>query len=174
MPAEFATLLTDSRSVNDLAYHGTSWDASQVILREGFICTGSGQDMFLGKGVYVYNNQVSEARVWAKVHRAYSPWAVVRATIRLGFSVNLDEAKHRDALTKLASRLRKGNKSIPDALVINALADLTRVDSVTATRRKPSARPYRESSPFEDGNRLIICVRPLENISDPKLDCTGV
>ena len=172
MPNPLDELLVESQSVNDLAYHGTSKSAAESIVSNGFALR-EGEDAFLGEGVYFFDNQRSMAIWWARDYREYKPWAVIRATVRLGRCFNIHEDSHRAALLILIERLQQTDPDVSDAAAINALALLTPIDSVTGEFRREKANPYRPKSRFIVGHRSIICIRNLASILHTKVDCTG-
>jgi hypothetical protein len=163
--------LQPTSAVTDPAFHGTSLENAQKILAGGWI-PSVGEKQMLGDGVYFFDGSHSEARLWAKrCHKP--PWAIIRAKIQHGRCLDLLEIKHQDMVLEVASRLRgKGIRDVTDALAINALANIAKIDTVRAVRRKQSARPFRTGSPLETGFQIILCVRTLSKIHNTELAAT--
>ena len=76
------------------AYHGTSMQESEEILRDGgFICSNH-DELYLGMGVYFFESSEWNAKDWAS-RRAWKKFrtdniGILRATINLGRCLDLN------------------------------------------------------------------------------------
>lgn len=152
------------------AFHGTSLANAQKII--GGAWKQSIGNQMLGDGVYFFENSSTEAMIWARQNHK-PPWAVIKSRVKHGRCLQLIEARHQDLVLRVASQLKqKGVVKVTDALAINALANIAKMDTVRAVRRKRSARPFRTGSPLETGFQMLLCVRTISNILSSEIVVT--
>ena len=162
------------------AFHGTTLAAAANILVNGFRM-GVEEKGWLGKGVYFYESSREDAAAWAKRTLPPAQVSVIRATINLGYCLDLHIPEHiqlmrwyYDALTQRIARrglTDHGNPiKVTEPLVLNLMErnmnlDTIRVGHSTAFVRKPAF----PGSRFRKGHQIIICVRNLKNIQNVRL-----
>lgn len=175
MPLE----IKDYQKIIPDAFHGTSLKHVKKILSEGFqISRGSNQ--YLGDGVYFFESSEWHAKNWALKNRdrLTEKIAVIQAIINLGHCYDLHNEEYRKLARETKDNLnRQGNKKITDAVVINFLATkFTTIDSVrmtyVSTEYGQGQRIF-EGSRFFEYVQLMICVRKIENISQPSVIYSG-
>jgi hypothetical protein len=149
------------------AYHGTSKDNAEKIEKEGFN-PSTGEDDFLGNGVYFFESSEWHAKNWAR--RRHKDIGVIIAEIRLGNCLELNNKEHRDLIRETAVGLVKsGYKDITDTVVINFITVKwpSMIDTVRASYLGPKfqhAKKIFPGSRFYDFQQLMICVKNLNNI----------
>ncbi|MGB8993059.1 MAG: hypothetical protein WCD80_13480 [Desulfobaccales bacterium] len=175
-----ATLeIRDYQKIVPDAFHGTLLKNVAEILSEGFRLS-RGPSQFLGDGIYFFESSEWHAKNWALRHRERGTdrIAVIQAIINLGHCFDLHNAEYRGLAREIKTNLeRKGTKKITDAVVINLLATkFTIIDSVRATYISTEhGRGQRifEGSRFFEYVQLMICVRKVENITNPFMVYSG-
>lgn len=175
MPLE----IKDYQKIVPDAFHGTTLTNVRKILSEGFQ-PSRGPSQFLGDGVYFFESSEWHAKNWALRHRdrTTDKIAVIQAMINLGHCYDLHNEEYRRLARETKANLnRQGTKKITDAVVINFLATkFTIIDSVRATYISTEyGRGQRifEGSRFFEYVQLMICVRKIENISQPSMIYSG-
>lgn len=152
------------------AYHGTFKISAYIIQKNGFSIGRSGK-LFLGDGVYFFRGSFETAYEYAKKYRSKNNGidiAVIKALVRMGKCLDVDNPAHyefiRDCRDKARARLgRLASDRLDDAVVFNLVAELTGIETLTATRTSASKKRIFEESKWLE-KEIIICVRNLKNI----------
>lgn len=155
------------------AYHGTSRDRAEVIVRDGFTAS-SGDAQYLGDGVYFFESARGYAAEWAAKSFPGMPIAVIHATINLARCLDLHVPEYAGMVQKYAQKLQievirrasPGNppKPITESFVINFIAVLTDIDTIRAGRSPGTAAKLFPGSHWRIRQEIMICVRNLSCI----------
>lgn len=157
------------------AYHGTTLESARIIAKEGFK-KSTGEQQYLGDGVYFFETSEAEAIYWAKRRSSGELIGVIKSTVNLGRCLDLNDREHRDLITNVANKLKeKEDLKITDAVVINFVAStFSQIDSVRATHFRPKKqKKLFKGSRFFETPRLIICMRNLKYILTKELAFSG-
>ena len=156
-----------------LGYHGTSSEAADKIVRDGFLVSDNDYD-WLGRGVYFFQDAPGRAWEWAHQNYKDDP-AVITAEIHLANCMDLlDVSWNRvlsDAYDSYLNLLRQSGSSPPtqsggahplDRAVINYTVGVLeeagiRIDCVRAAFRE--GRPVYQDSALYDRAHVQIAVR---------------
>ncbi|MFB2894617.1 hypothetical protein ACE1CI_17040 [Aerosakkonemataceae cyanobacterium BLCC-F50] len=96
-------------------YHGTSAEAAEVIIQQGFNVSSNDYD-WLGTGVYFFQDAPVRAWEWATQQHPTNP-AVIRSTIRLEDCIDLLDIEWfpiiREAYTVFVEEFRQANRPLP-------------------------------------------------------------
>jgi hypothetical protein len=149
-------------------FHGTSKTIAEHIVRTKKFIPSSGEDCFLGDGIYFFEAGKERAKWWARRRYRGQQIGIIIAVIQLGRCLDLSDPTHVE-LVKLTEReIEKTNvaKKITDTLVINFLTN--KIDKEIETVRGYFPGYYAEK--IFEGSRIyqylhvVICVKRQENI----------
>lgn len=164
-----------------MGFHGTSAALALQILQTGFTpSTAAGE--WLGHGVYFWDS-LEAAWLWADQRHRKNP-AVLRATILLGYCIDLDSSAainhllrqvHRDLEADLFSQSRPmptnvGDEKFLDCAVLNLAATSTYPPAESIVRTCPSGPPVYPGTGIQAATQRQICVRNIELIRHPHLE----
>jgi hypothetical protein len=148
----------DSRVV--LGYHGTSVERAEVVLASGSFIRSTNDYDWLGHGIYFWEHAPLRAWQWAK-GKYRDRAAVLEASVRLGFCLDLTDVRYTATLTLAYQALQeayiKAKKVLPanrnkarclDCLVINYLTNFLWPECETVRA------PFLEGEPLYPGAML--------------------
>jgi hypothetical protein len=165
------------------AYHGTDAANIESIRKEGFR-VGTGNDCYLGDGIYFYESSKKHAIGYPRLKdKNCKKVAVFRCQISLGNCLDFHNEEHKEAMKKFARQIRflavdnqkfrqQHNISSPDDVtepfLMNLAAIISHADTVRATHG--FANPLFKGSKIAAENRLVIAVRTPSKILETTLD----
>jgi len=160
------------------AYHGTSKDIAEKIKKDGKFVHSTGEDQYLGNGVYFFESSEWHAKNWAVGRFKGEKIGIIIAEINLGKCLELSNKEHRDFLRDTAIDLQKSGYKITDALVIDFIIKKfpNMVDTVRASYmglKYQHAKKIFPGSHFYDYQQLMICVKNQSNIINFSITYTG-
>jgi hypothetical protein len=148
------------------AYHGTSKDNAEKIKKGGKFVRSTGNDQYLGDGVYFFDSSEWHAKDWAR--RRYTEIGVICAEIKLGKCLDLYNKEHLSFLQEKFKELQKklGQPTLKDAVVINWIAGdfHTKIDTVRALHVRKSSKKIFPGSHFYEDTVIMICVKNSDHI----------
>jgi len=150
------------------AFHGTSKTIAEHIIRTKKFKPSTGNDCFLGDGIYFFEAGKEHAKWWAHNRYPGQQIGIIIAEIQLGKCLDLSDPVHLELVKLTKNKIEKTEfaKKITDTLVINFLTNKIDIEIETV-------RGYFPSSPKEkifEGSRIyqylhiVICVKRQENI----------
>ncbi|MEI7812125.1 MAG: hypothetical protein WCJ01_06820 [Ignavibacteria bacterium] len=147
------------------AFHGTSYEQANKIAAEQKFELSRGDNYYLGDGVYFFENSKLSARNWAVNIKKYNRYGILKATIKLGKCLDLNNEEHTRHLRTVEENLRKRNlEGITDGYLINVTAKILGADTVRGTFIKENAGKLFQKSRLYNKSQLVICVRNVDNI----------
>jgi hypothetical protein len=147
-------------------FHGTTRDAADEIIETDFKLTAPDSSPFLGEGVYFFENQLSQAKRWARRVCANSgkAAAVIRSNIRHGKLLNLTDKEQCDNLEWFANEYEhKSSTRVTLATIIDIAAEKLNVDVVKGARIWENPTRLMRTS-FTADLEIILAVRNKTNI----------
>jgi len=149
------------------AFHGTSRESADTILKDGFRVSRD-KNLFFGDGVYFFQGSPKEAYNFAANVWKYNPAVVLRSEIQLSRCLDLDTIEHRELIEFLEEELLNSRAYTDVSLrfVINYLAEITTVHSVKKTVLLDPNPPHFIGSRGYSYTRTIIAVRKVSIIAD--------
>lgn len=163
------------------AYHGTDKDAALSVVENKNFNPSSGQEHYLGEGVYFFEGSDWHAEDWAKrkvMSEGLKDYGVVQANIVLGRCLDFNNGAHRRLLKSFAQMLEdRGVKNLTDAVVIECIGALCKkdkgIDTVRATYCQPEKGTIHGNSRFYFYTAPLLCVKNIQNITQISLYRTG-
>lgn len=162
------------------AFHGTSWVIAEEIIKDGKFQQSTGDDQYLGDGVYFFESSEWHAKDWDRRRFIGREIGVFCASINLGHCLDLNNRDHLSFIKTIAIKLAKmRGKPVTDAGVINYIASFPSKNMVDTVRASYYAFHYRggerifPGSHFYDYSQLMICVRNPNNIEDYSISYKG-
>jgi hypothetical protein len=161
--------IEDKQKIVPDAYHGTSQETAEQIQKEERFLPSTGEDQYLGNGVYFFESSEWHARDWARKRCGDGKIGIICAGIDLGRCLDLNNGEHRGFIKTVAIKLAKmSGKAVTDALVINFITSYSaKVDTVRASYLGVNYQGGKKIFPgshFYDYSQLMICVKNLGNI----------
>lgn len=168
--------MTKSYSLDEIQYvekfipdalHGTDIASYNHILKQGFKHS-TGEDQFLGDGVYFWEGSYLLALRWA-IRRAkrnhLNEYVIIIATIDLGICLDLLKPEHLEIVQKVAQKLKETtSKSINDAIVLNFIDhSIQKLDTIRAIHPETRKNIF-DKSKFLSNVEPLICVKNTKNI----------
>jgi hypothetical protein len=154
------------------AYHGTSRVNAVSIIRTKKFEPSSGENCFLGDGIYFFESGKEHAKWWARKQYPGTGIAVILAVVRLGRCLDLGDPDHIALirLTKEEIEKKGGTKNLTDTAILNFLTSKIdkEIETVRGYFHGSHFRLFVESKIFEI-THVIICVKKHENIVDFRL-----
>lgn len=163
------------------AYHGTGATEAKGILKEGFQLPTISDD-YLGDGTYFYIGSIEDAKFFARRRKNEKKYAVLRATVLLGYCLDLDVPRYKHLLARIYLHIlerpdvkrkmdERNTEIIPLGLAINTLGRFTTIHTVKgiqinreSVEEQPG--PYLGSKMWYY-TKMMLCVREQENIEHP-------
>ena len=168
-------MTTNPREHVVVGYHGTSVQAAQAVIREGFRLSKNRYD-WLGDGVYFFQDALSRAWEWADAHHPGEP-AVIGAELDLDGCMDLLDTAWNSLLADAHDeyiRLLKGARLTPpvqtegahplDRDVINYTIGILNRDGIEITCVRGAfveGRPVYPDSALYDRTHIQISVRDV-------------
>ncbi len=162
-----------SRSSKEIpdAFHGTSRDLGERIIKDTFKKT----DGLRASGVYFWEGSEAMVKWWARKRYKQNKIAVLRATVQLGFCLDLTISEHADEVQKLIKAYSEKFKIVvTDKQAVTMVANLGRLDSVRAVQYPNHPRNLSPESQFVRHTRIIICVRNLDCVQNVIMSYNGM
>lgn len=160
------------------AYHGTDLDSADMIVKGNAFSLSIGDDHYLGDGAYFFENSVWHAKEYGKKTAkriGATCFGVIKATIKLGRSLDLNDYESRQYIRQFAKQLQSiGVPAITEGVVINMIAKKNSIDTVRATYTVPDKGKILPNSRFFEYSGLMICVRNGTCISDLSITYRGL
>jgi hypothetical protein len=159
-------------------YHGTLRKVAYDIVGTQQFLPSSAPSEWLGHGVYFFED-LELAWRWAESRHQKSA-AVVRATVYLGFCLNLSDKDMVQALRQVNTLVRHEHLSQNKVLPVN-LGSERSLNCAVLNRACMIAKPHVDSvlgrfsdeiipgSGFPGDSHVQLCVRTLGNIHDPEI-----
>jgi hypothetical protein len=145
----------------EAAYHGTSRERADAIKKHGFR-PSSGDDLYLGRGVYFWLFNVETAKWWATKKFPDRPRVVLRARVEMESVFNLDEPKARRVLEDTREYL--ASKYSAEANLLKQIEKRAGLIELVFSRLLPDVGLVMETYSYknnrgEEGRTLMISVR---------------
>jgi hypothetical protein len=154
------------------AYHGTSKAFAENIIRTKKFQPSSGDDCYLGDGIYFFEAGKGHAKWWATKQYPGTQIALIIAVVQLGRCLDLGNPEHIALVSFTREEIKKKGapENLTDTAVINFLT--SKIDKEIETIRGyfhgSPLRLFSESKIFEI-THVIICVKKHDNILNFRL-----
>ena len=162
------------------AYHGTSTTAAKNILTDGFRA-GTNPALWLGVGVYFYENSLVDAYWYARRHHnlRHLQIAVLRARIYYGVSLDVTSPSAQRMLRAARDYLltKQDTATLPQAIdyIVESRIERGQTPIHTVRANEPYIPKstetddyFQDSKLFHRGKRMV-CVKEIGNIENPHI-----
>jgi hypothetical protein len=149
-----------------IGFHGTTKAAADAILSTSFIPSGKDSESLLGEGVYFFDNQVSQAKRWAKTHKAIpgEAVAVIQSRIKYGKMLNLTDKEQQSIIDWFSMEYQRKSRSVASlTTIIDIAAEKLGVEVVRAVRIPKNPSFFKQTT-FSSDVEIILAVRKTTNI----------
>jgi hypothetical protein len=158
-------------------FHGTDEAVANIIIKSGYK-VGASQNSYLGRGVYFFEDQMPQAKKWAKkrnngVCDQSRRIAVLLSKIRWGYCLNLTDSDTFARLIDFKVSIEiKTKRKVSLAAAVDIAVQALKADTVRAIRTPQNAEL--DNLRFSADSEVILSVVNLENISETYICWNGI
>jgi len=137
-----------------IGFHGTSKDFCEEIIRTRYFKFSTGEEEWLGKGIYFFQDYIQHAVDWCIRVRKIPKWAVLKVEICSDKVIDLLDHTHLESLKTLENeiagrytKIKSGEKrKLINSVLLDTLYKLEPFDLVRAVFEVPHTGPIKRTN----------------------------